>query len=316
MLRFLGLRATARLPMRGDVRKGARRPYAEVIRRLEARPVRGEPGVQTPPRCAGHREKLGAVPHVEKVVHAAPEQLALARRVLPPPRAVRDTVPAVEGPWEGHQADVGHDAIVAAVPTEEVQQRHVVLRLALVLDIQQVAAGGGRRPTRNVPPPRLSRARAVLLRHRRATGRSPDCVHHRDGCEPRRVQQVPWDVLVDRDRRLTPSDASAGAAAAVVHRGPRPHRPHGADAAAQPSRGTGGGEDPPQRRGRPSSGRRKRCEARRRRVRYHKVGPWGRRARGVQRRHGRRREIYRRPGSASTVREAAPARGSGEDRVA
>ena len=169
------------------------------------------------------------------------------------------------------------------------------LRLTLAPDVQQVAAGGGRRPTRNEPPPRLPYARAILLRHRTAPGRSLDCGHHRDGGESRRVQQVPSDVLVDRDRGLAPSGASAGAAATVVHRRPRPHLPHGADAAAQPSRGGGGGEDPPQRRGRPSSGRWKRCESRQRRVRRNGIDPCGRRARGGQRLHGRRRELYRRP---------------------
>ena len=99
--------------------------------------------------------------------------------------------------------------------------------------------------------------------------------YQRNGCEPRRVQQVPSDVFVDRDRRFTTSGASVGAKAAVIYQGPMPNRPNGADAAAQQSRGTGGGEDPPQRRGHPLSGRRKHCDARRRRVRGLGIRGWG-----------------------------------------
>ena len=191
----------------------------------------------------------------------------------------------------------------------------MVLCLALAPDVQQVAAGGGRRPTRNVPSPRLPRTRAVLLRHLNAPGRSLDCAHHRDGGESRRAQQVPSDVLVvregglrpaarrrERRRRwsievpghidcmeLTPLRNQAGAVGAVMTRPndevaplPAGGGPARLDGAAYGATGSALGDAVPA----AGSG-------------Y--MGSGGSSTGG--------------PGSASTVREAAPARGSGEDRV-
>ena len=78
-------------------------------------------------------------------------------------RAVRDTVTAAEGPREGHQGDGGHDALLAAVPTENIQGRDVVLRLVLAANLQQIAAGCTGRPTRHVAPAHSPSACAILL---------------------------------------------------------------------------------------------------------------------------------------------------------
>ena len=210
----------------------------------------GSPGYR--PRWAPR--KLGDVPHVENVVYAALAQPTRTRRVFPPSRAVRNPVPAVEGPWEGHQADVGHDAIVVAVPTEEVQERNVVLRVTLAPNVQQLADGCGGCPARHVTSARLPSAGAILLPHGTAPGRSLDRVRRRNGLEPRRVEQAATDVFLDRYRRLATGSASARTPVSVVHQGPRQKRPHGIHTLPKTGRRAGSDEGPAERECRPSPG--------------------------------------------------------------
>lgn len=133
-------------------------------------------------------------------------------------------------------------------------------------------------------------------------------MRHLNGRKPRGVRQVTSDVLVDRDKRVATRGASVRAAAAIQRR-PRPERPYGIHAVAQAGPCAQSGEDPTQRKRQPWSGLRKS------RVRRLGIGPLGRHACSVQRRHRKRLLLHVTPKYASTVLEAAPARGSGEDCV-
>ena len=107
---------------------------ANARRRTRRRSASVRRGTPEPRSTASRKRRCCAT--CGNVFHAALAQPVLARRVLLPRRAVRETVPAVEGPREGHQADVGHDSIVAAVPNEEVQERDVILRLTLASNVE------------------------------------------------------------------------------------------------------------------------------------------------------------------------------------